>query len=197
MISLLLIIIGAVFVFFGIWMIFGMAIQPLKKIFGVVFKRIDDYIQYDTKKGKELLEREEKKVTVLAVTLIVIGVMMIATGLFLRYSNRGNDSLFSDNVPGVTQGDDLETSLFWKNTTEDGHYLSPTGKEYEYYISIEGTTINFSGQKFDNVTDFGDYMTNIDRNCCIYLHDEYASSKTYHDVMNILDTYKMTYEKDN
>jgi len=173
-----------------------LAIEPLQKSFEVVFKRNDDYVAYETDRGRALLARETSKLMTVSVVFLLAGLALMLSGLFLKNSPRGNDTLLSESGEGVTQGEDQSENPQAQGRTQGGKYISADGREFPYYIAVTGTEISFSGAPMSGTAELESALESFDRGYTIYLVDDYAASATYRAVEDLLDRYGMQWEQD-
>ena len=103
MIAILLMVIGAIFAIAGFLGLLALVIEPLHTMYMVIFRRKDDYVYYETKPGKALLQKNKKSLRGSCIFLLVFGILMFSLGFFLKFSPRGLDSLFSKQVEEGTE----------------------------------------------------------------------------------------------
>lgn len=196
MLPTVLIVVGTILVGFGVIGIIALSFEPLVKAFRVVFLRDVDYYVYDSDRGRITLEKEYRILRRGLVFVIVIGTIMLGTGLFLKYTPRGNDLLTSEDTEGVTKGDDEADNMPDIYDEDSGKYVSNDGTQYSYCIVISGTTIGFNHNKYSDVNEFEQFLCTLDRGHTILLIDDFAVLKTYKSVTDLLDYYGMNYEEE-
>ena len=60
MIGILLMIVGVIFALIGFFILLALMFEPVYSMYMVIFRRKDDYVYYETKPGKALLQRNKK-----------------------------------------------------------------------------------------------------------------------------------------
>lgn len=190
----ILIVVGAIIFLLGIIGLIKIALEPIEKAFGVVFKRKDDFVFYESKEGKELLDREVKILTTASLVFMFLGLLMFGTGMFMKYASHGPNSFFHVEGEDMTDDDSTITNPHASGKTSNGHYIGANGNEYVYYISITGNTIDYNGNLFNSVEEFENYIKGSDKGYTIYLNDDFAVAKTYHEVESILEAGGFMYD---
>ncbi len=66
--------------------------------------------------------------------------------------------------------------------------------ENAYFIIVKGTEISFQEQGFESFDEFEDYIRNVNyKDHVLYIIDSYADSAAMHEVLDIVDEYKIDY----
>ena len=194
MIPIILMAFGAIMAVIGFLGLFALMVEPLYSMYMIIFKREDDYVFYETKQGKALLQKNIKSLRGSCLFLLIVGLLIFGLGWFLKFGPRGTDSLLSEQVEsGASIGDDESDLKNGGYINASGNYVDENGKEHEEYIIITGTNIRFKGLLGGTITEFeGSYkefekiMKNVENKDKIALGDIYASSKIYHMVEEFL-----------
>lgn len=194
MIPTILIILGAVLTGIGLIGFAALTFEPFFRAINIVFKRKDDYVFYETKPGKALLQKEYKALVGGFSFMLVVGIILLALGIFLKTSKTGNDSIFAKDVPGITAGEEASQINNPDGTARGEKYIDEAGNEYSYYIVITKNDISVNGIAVSDIEVLKDVLSNIDRTNTVFLVDDFAASKTFEDVMNLLDQYGMKYK---
>jgi len=198
LIGTLLMIVGALIgipSFFGLMMVM---FEPIHSTFQIVFKRVDDYVFYETPHGKKLLQRSKQHLTKSFVFFFVVGVVCFGAGWFLKYGPHGNDSLFSQQVEsGTYVGDDSIQNIQENANKAKGTYVDANGKEYSYFIIISGQNISYNNQRIGGIEEFATFVKTLDRTKSIYIVDDFAVAATYHKVLELLTESGLNYETES
>ena len=195
MIPIILMVFGAGMALVGFLGLFALMVEPLYSMYMIIFKREDDYVYYETKHGKALLQKNIKSLRGSCLFLFIVGLLIFGLGWFLKYGPRGTDSLLSEQVEsGASVGDDETDLKNGRYINASGNYVDENGVEHQEYIIITGTDIKFKGSLKGTITEFeGSYkefekiMKNVDNKEKIALGDIYASSKIYYMVEDFLN----------
>ncbi len=154
-------------------------VEPLIKAAKTVFFKQ----QYDQSEEREDVEKGRKLLKKTLIILIVIGFAMFVSSMVLLRAPRGFDSIFSQNTEGEFTGDDTQ------DRPEDGQneviYESEEMQDDQAVI-VEGKTIRFAGQAFEDIEEFSVYLDSTDQVQEIRLRDEYAIAATFHQAENVL-----------
>lgn len=196
MLPRVLMIAGAALFLLGFIGIFNLMIDPIKTMFRVVFKRKDDYVFYESGKGKILLERQKKNLLTASVFFMVVGGALFGGGYYIKYGPRGYESASENNNVDVAEVSSNE--LFVQGIDKDGIYHDKEGKAYSSYIEISGHEIKHDGQLIGDISAFENYIADnkIDRKTTLYLIDNYAAASTYHWVDELLEEKGIPHNKD-
>ena len=197
MLPKLLMITGAALFLLGFIGVFNLMIDPIKTMFKVVFKRKDDYVFYESDKGKNLLERQKKNLLTASIFFIVVGGVLFGMGYYLKYGPRGYNGISANE--NLTESPVDETSeLHVQGLDKEGKYHDKDGKVYSSYIEVTGQEIKHDGQLIGDIQAFEYYINDnkIDRNTMIYLIDNFAASSTYHRVDELLIEKAIPHNKD-
>ncbi|MBO4291397.1 MAG: hypothetical protein J5898_05770 [Lachnospiraceae bacterium] len=190
MIAILLMVLGAVLALIGFLGLAALMIEPLYSMYMIIFKREDDYVYYETKPGKALLQRNKANLRGSCIFLLVVGVLCFGVGWFLKFGPRGTDSLFSAQVEsGANKGDDQIQGLQNGKINADGNYVDGEGEEHREFVVVEGTTVRYRDEFSGTAEEFEDYLKQKDIRQTVYLIDKYAVSGTYHKVEALLEKY--------
>lgn len=190
MIAILLMVIGAILAIAGFLGLLALVIEPLHTMYMVIFKRKDDYVYYETKPGKALLQKNKKSLRGSCIFLLVVGILMFSLGFFLKFSPRGLDSLFSKQVENGTQIGDAESGKGLKEAINAaGNYVDEQGEEHYDYLIIHGTKIQYREEKAQTIQEFAETLEELRKQNGkrkFYLVDDFASAQTYHQVEEMI-----------
>lgn len=180
MIAIILVIFGILFSILGLIGLFAIAIAPLIDDWDVVVRRKDDSLFYQTRFGKWILIQRTKKMAWEYFAILVLGVVLFITGMYLGFADRGKDFWFYKKI----YGEEIDTNK-WDNLTDEGFYEDPEGKVYRNFILIRGDKIYFNGANETDIvenTELDNMLSKIAQENTIALIDSYAVSATYKDV---------------
>lgn len=194
MIPKLLIILGGILTGIGVIGFAALSFEPFFRAINIVFKRKDDYVFYETKPGKILLQKEYRALVRGFSFMLVSGIILLVLGLYLKSSRTGNDSIFSKDVPGITTGEEASQINNPDGTPRGDKYVDEAGNEYAYYIVVTKNDISVNGIQISDLNILKDVLSNIDRTNTVFLVDDFAASKTFLDVMDLLDECGMRYK---
>lgn len=110
--------------------------------------------------------------------------------MIVKYIPRGNDSLLSDDITGITKGND---SIKYQNDILV-NYVDENGISYKYLVSVCENTIFFNDSEIGGIEEFEKYIKDLDRRYPIFLVDDFAVSPTYHKVEELIDNYGIDYK---
>ena len=197
MIAILLMVVGGILAIAGFLGLLALMIEPVHTMYMVIFKRKDDYVYYETKPGKALLQRNKKSLGGSCLFFLIVGILLFALGFFLKFSPRGLDSLFSKQVDSGTGVGDAESDKGIKEAVNAaGNYVDEAGEEYYDYLIIHGTTVQYRDQKQMTIEEFEGFLEGLrkqngKRN--FYLVDDFASAQTFHRVEQLIEAGGMEY----
>lgn len=199
MIGIFLMVVGGIFAILGFLILLALMIEPLHTMYMVIFRRKDDYVYYETRHGKALLQREKKSLRSSGFFFLVIGILMFALGYFLKFSPRGLDSLFSKQVDQGTQiGDAVSGKGIKEAVNAAGNYVDEQGEEHYDYLIIHGVTVQYRNEKSETIEEFTTTLENLRKQNGkreFYLVDDFASARTYHQVEEMITSGGMTYKE--
>ncbi len=197
MLPRLLMIAGAALFLLGFIGVFNLMIDPIKTMFKVVFKRKDDYVFYESDKGKNLLERQKKNLLTASIFFMVVGGVLFGIGYYLKYGPRGYDGTSTNENMTETYVDET-SELHVQGLDKEGKYHDKDGKVYSSYIEVTGQEIKHDDQLIGDIQAFEYYINDnkIDRNTMIYLIDNFAASSTFHRVDELLVEKAIPHNKD-
>lgn len=197
MIAVILMVIGGIMAVSGFLGLFALMVEPLYTMYMVIFKREDDYVYYETKPGKALLQRNKNALRNSCIFLLVVGIICFGIGWFLRFGPRGTDSLFSEQVEsGTNIGDEEGKQLDKQVVNAKGNYVDAMGEEHMYYVIVKGTGIKFRKEFEGSLEEFTEYIEKMDSKKEIYLVDDFAAAYTYHKVQALLEQYGFRYQQE-
>ena len=134
---------------------------------------------------------------------MLVGAILVVTGFVLLRTPRGEDSFFSKDVDGISVGDgdvisQNEEDMDQNNLEEyaDSSILDTSNTDNSVYIVVKEKEISFGNTEFENIDSFVNYFKAFDSiGINVYLVDDFATSKTYHDVKDSLDSLGIIYEE--
>ena len=195
MIAMFMMVIGAILAIVGFLGLLALMTEPVYTMYMVIFKRKDDYVYYETKPGKALLQRNKKSLRSSCLFFLIVGVLLFAGGWFWKFGPRGTDSLFSKQVEaGTGQGDAAVQNHVTQYVNPNGNYVDGNGMEHSYYVIVNETTISYCKEFQGNEAEFADFIKGLDGKRDVFLVDEYAVANTYEAVKKILDDCGMNVE---
>ena len=194
MVAVFMMIVGAIFAVIGFAGLLALSIEPLYEMFAVIFWRKKEYVLYESKQGKALLQRNKKEFRGSCWFFLVAGIVLFAAGWFLRFGARGTDSLFSKQVEqGTNQGDAEAQNREKQSINSSGNYVDSEGQEYEYYIIVDGKNIIYRNEFKGDIEAFEGYVKELNGKRQILLVDDFAVASVYHRVEELLEYYGMNY----
>lgn len=194
MIPILLMAAGGLMAILGFLGLFALMVEPLYSMYMIIFKRKDDYVFYETKPGKALLQRNIKSLKGSCIFLLIVGILLFGIGWFLKFGPRGADSLLSDQVEsGASVGDDEYDLMKSRLLNASGNYVDEDGTEYANYIIVRGKQVFFKGKlngkqdEFEGAyEEFEKIMKDVGDRGKIILVDDYGSSYVFHKLEEFL-----------
>ncbi len=196
MLPYILMIVGGLMFLTGVFFLLSLALQPIKKMIGVIFKRLDDYVMYESAKGKQLLAHEMGIMRSLSFFLIIMGLLLFLLGFYLKNTGRGLDSLFVKETTGISQGEDYDETGKTGGVTKDNTYVTAEGKEYYNFICVKGAKLSLNGINYDSINALEGALKNLERNKVILIVDDYAQSAAIKKVYDLLDRQGFDYESE-
>lgn len=197
MLPRILMIVGAASFILGFIGIFNLMIDPIKTMFNVVFKRKDDYVFFETDKGKKLLDRQKKSLLTASIFFMFVGGILFGVGYYLKYGPKGYaEGIESENISEISEVSVNE--LHVQGLDKDGVYHDKNGVSYPSYIEVVGQEIKHDGQYIGDISAFENYISEgkISRTKTLYLLDNFAASSTYHRVDELLNDNAIPHDKD-
>ena len=110
MLDNILIGVGIFFFILGVFGLVAAFFSPIMSAFRVVFKRDDDDLKYNSERGQEFLQKEYAIIKKTCILSIIVGLVIMVIGMFIKFSTQGYDSLFSSVAEGGGVGDNLTPS---------------------------------------------------------------------------------------
>ena len=198
MIAILLMVVGAILAIIGFLGLMALMIEPLYTMYMVIFKRKDDYVYYETKPGKALLQKNKNSLRGSCIFLLIVGILCFGLGWFLKFGPRGTDSLFSKQVEsGTNVGDDEKDQTVRREVNAAGNYVDAKGEEHHNYIIVKGSIVTYRDEFEGSLEEFEKFVKGMDSNNQVYLVDDFAASYTYHGVQELLKYYGIGVEEES
>ena len=195
MIGILLMIVGVIFALIGFFILLALMFEPVYSMYMVIFRRKDDYVYYETKPGTALLQRNKKSLRGSGFFFLIVGILFIVAGWFIKFGPRGTDSLFSKQVESGTGKGDAEVQNILRESINDaGNFVDANGGEHYGYVIVTGETVTYRDEFKGNIEEFEGFVKQMNGKQELYLVDEFASAKTYREVERILNDYGMNFE---
>ncbi|MBP5281019.1 MAG: hypothetical protein J6Z22_00810 [Lachnospiraceae bacterium] len=198
MVSIILMVVGGFLTIVGFVGLMALMFEPVHTMFMVIFRRKDDYVYYETRPGKALLQRNKKSLGGSCVFFMIVGILCFALGFFLRYGPRGLNSLFA---PEVENGAQVGSSTVLGNKkakiNSDGNYVDSEGNEYFDYVIIRGSMITYRGEEPKTVEEFERFLEELrlqEGSREFFIDDDFAASVTYRQVEQLIKDKGMTYK---
>ena len=134
-------------------------------------------------------EKKEKIGAKISLITAICGITAIIIGIFLLSSDRhGGIAPYYDPSEGTVSDNR------WDRISEDGKYISESGKEYIYYIVIRGSEYEINGELCENIDDVRNRLSQIKPENTIMLVDSYAVASAFYDLESILQESGRNYE---
>lgn len=190
-----LIVLGALFIILGVIGLLHFSIPQLRKAIQDEFLHNTDDSSYDYDKVPASRKLLKKSCSI----LIIVGVVLLSLGLWIKFAPRGNNLFQSDNIDGISTGNDNVEYQQDQEHSTTGNYVSSNGESYSYYVIVSEKTIFINEDEIGGTEEFEEYLNleKIDRVHTGLLVDDYAVSSTYHKVEELLDAYGMRYETES
>lgn len=185
MTAIITVIIGILLSALGIFGFLAIAISPIIDDWEIVVLRKDDSLFYATKFGKWILKQRTTKMAWECFALLAIGLMLIVSGMYFGFAERGRDFYFYKKI----YGEELDRNKLDK-LTDRGTYLASDGQEYLNYILIRGKDIYYNGSEEENIVDIQQLealLEEMPSENTVVLIDSFAISSTYKQVADILN----------
>lgn len=195
MIGIILMVVGVLFALVGFFILLALMFEPVYSMYMVIFRRKDDYVYYETKPGKALLQRNKKSLRGSGFFFLIVGILLFAGGWFLKFGPRGTDSLFSKQVESGTGKGDAEVQNILKESINDkGNFVDADGTEHYGYVIVTGEIVSYRDEFKGSIEEFEKFVEQMNGKQELYLVDEFASAKTYREVERVLKDYGMNFE---
>lgn len=189
MIPILCIIAGILLGISGIIGLLSLLFLPFKRMTRIVYDKEDDFLKYESNSGKRVFKRNLKQLTWVYVGMIFFGVILFCGGIYLGYAAKGDSFWFYRQIFGEDVKED-----YLEQITEEGKFAANNGKEYTYYILVEGEEYIFSGEKCADFDELKEKVKDIRIGNPVILIDNYAVSSKYHAAENLLKESGLKYE---
>lgn len=177
MISIVIIVAGALLVFVGVIFLVPAFFSKWQ-----LSQRIASG-ETDLKDNKRRRDERIKLIT-RSGALTVIGVIIAVAGIFLGFADRGDGLHFKNEaVPAWSA-----------NVTADGKYQTDNGREYTYYIFVEGNKYYFCGEVCESIDALEERISKLGVGNTVLLVDNYASAAAYKSVSTMLNEMGINYE---
>ena len=171
--------IGAGIIIIGGFGLIILFVEPLiKETKTVFFKQ-----QYDQSEEREDGEKGRKLLKKTLIILIVIGFVLFIPSMVLLRAPRGFVSIFSQNTEEASARDDTQDR---PEDVQNDVISEPEDMQDDQVAIVEGKTIRFAGQSFEDIEEFSVYLDSTDQVQEVRLKDEYAIAATFHQVENVL-----------
>ena len=181
MIAIIMMVVGAILAIVGFLGLLSLMFEPLYTMYMVIFRRKDDYVYYETKPGKALLQKNKKALRSSCIFFLILGLLLFAAGWFFKFGPRGTDSLFSKKVEAGT---------------EKGDYVDKQGNTHTEVLYVRGEVIQYKDQFTGTLEEFEAFLKQLDGKTEFYLVDDFAAAKTYHALEELLTSYGFTFESE-
>lgn len=163
---------------------------PLTRMSDVVFKRLDDFLKYNTSEGQKYFKKNLKQLVWAYVVAMLTGLVLFFLGIYLGYAAEGDSFWFYQKVFGV----ESHKEDTWDKITEEGKYKSDDGNEYTFYILVNGDRYIFSGEECESLEDLKERLSGIKRENTVMLIDGFAISSYYKQAEKLLNELGIKYE---
>ena len=193
MLSILLMFTGALLIIVAVIGLIAYGLAPFYKNIRVVLYGEDDYLHYISPDNYAFLQNERRKYLRHVAIVGISGILLFGSGCFMRFGSRGLEFLlgFSSESPEDSPLAAVE------EINKYGDFMdSASKKTYKSYFVVRGSEIFYRTKAIGGIDSFSEYL---DENAAklkgrLCLVDCYASSGTYHEVMNLLDEKGYSYE---
>lgn len=189
MIPYILIIIGIVLTLVAIIGFIRLLLLPFTRMRGVVFEREDDFLKYQSREGKKYFRSNLKQITWIYLAILIAGLSCFLLGMYLGYAAKGDSFWLYRQI----FGEDKKIGE-WDRISEDGTFIAEDGKEYKYYILVDGKECSFCGETCADLTELSADLDDIRRENTVILIDSFAVSSVYRDVEQLLKESGIKYE---
>ncbi len=197
MLATILIIIGVVLLIPGLVLFVALMLEPLISSIGIVFGRDPKYALYNTTKASQnMLESRKQALRGSSAFLIIVGILLIAIGSFIKYSPRGNDSLLSENTAGLTAGDGMGETGALKEASEEEQQLAALAKDYRYIITVREDLILLNNEPMQDIDALQAALREISTAETVLILDDYASASAYHTVRECVDALRLSFDEE-
>lgn len=196
MIAIVLVILGILLSILGIIGLLAIAISPLIDDWDVVVRRKDDSLFYSTRFGKWILKQRTKKMAWEYFAFLALGVVLIFSGMYLGFADRGEDFWFYKKI----YGEQIDKTQ-WDRLTDEGFYEDPEGDVYKNFILIRGNVVYFNGATDEyivsDISELARKISEIAPENTVALIDSFAISSTYKEVTDMLDKLPRKYKEES
>ncbi len=192
MIPILLIIIGGILVLISVVGFFLYIFEPIIKNYRIVIKREDDYTHYTSPKNYALLQNARKNYCMGLLVMFAVGFVLLYTGIYLRFGERGFGLFFSTEPVAQTQ--DIVSETLNDNVNADGDYVTEDGETYKHYIIVKAKDIYYKDQYIGDSNEFRSFISDKEFTTPVYIIDGYAAASTIHELIDIFKEYGFEYE---
>ena len=173
MIAIIMMVAGAILAIVGFLGLLSLMFEPLYTMYMVIFRRKDDYVYYETKPGKALLQKNKKALRSSCIFFLILGLLLFAAGWFFKFGPRGTDSLFSKKVEAGTEKGD-----------SNGKF---DGEQDEIWV-IENV-IYYQDQFDGTLEEFELFLKELDPKVEYTIWDEYSSAKSIYATYELMKSY--------
>ena len=188
MIAVILIVIGALLILFSVAGTILLLIEPLRRNFQIVINRKDDYTHYLNPAARRMLKKAKKDYIAGLFGLFFCGAVVLLTGLYMQFGTRGAEMFFSSRLESFMESDEAVQGGQAEGINNAGNYVASDGTEYVYYFVVRGNEIYYRNEPIENTEAISGFLEkNINGENTVYLVDGYASSATFHGIMDLLD----------
>lgn len=176
--SAFMMIFGVLIALFGLGSLIKILVSPLTiKMHSIIGQEVleeTDQIKRNRKKDRDLLMS-------ISIAMIFIGGLLFLIGIYFGYADRGDGfwfhKLFYDSDEAV---------LCMDNISDDGRYIAKNGKEYSFYIIVQGDKYEFCSEPCDNFDDLKEKLSHIRLGETFLLVDNYAVAAEYNAAIKLL-----------
>lgn len=185
-------IVGGILAVVGFLGIALIALEPLIRAYRVIFQREDDYMHYENRIGRQMVETNKKTWLGAFSFLLVVGLVMFGTGYYYQFSGRG--SIFGLSQTAGTVSDIGTQANGEEGMTALGEYVDSKGVKHTFCIRIAGDRIFYRNEFEGDIDQFENFMGKLDRANRIYIYDDYAVAETVHGVKALLNEKGIAYD---
>ena len=162
-------------------------------IFGIIFfiTGIIVLLYLNIHKISISTDKDEKSASSSNVIVILIfsGIILCVIGCFMLNSDNHGGLALYNNITSDTIPEEK-----WDKISDDGKYISASGREFIYYIVIRGKEYEFNGEICEGIEDVKTRLSQIKKENTIMIVDSYAAAAAFRDIESILQELGINYE---
>lgn len=185
MIPYIFIILGIILIAWSVYGFIRLLFLPFSRMTGVVYKRKDDFLKYESKEGRQYFKTNLKQLTWAYVISLIAGISCFFIGIYLGYAAKGSDFWFYEKIFGA-----VEKPYYYEKLSDDGKYIAEDKSEYAYYIIVDGSEYIFNGEICADKDELEVKLDSMDENELkfggVILVDNFGVASSFHDAEKLL-----------